>query len=45
MHKEIVKLGTGTVDHNNLSAFEAVTMSVVAILATTVGTIYGTLLF
>ncbi|OQA03655.1 MAG: hypothetical protein BWY68_00638 [bacterium ADurb.Bin400] len=45
MHKEIARVGSDTVDHNNLKAYEAVAMSVVAVLAITVGTIYGTMLF
>ncbi len=44
MDKEIIRIGTGKVNHNDLSAFEAITMGVVAILAITVGTIYGTML-
>ena len=32
------------VDYENLNAIEAVTMTVVAILAVTLGTIYGSLL-
>ena len=44
MRKEIAKVGSGQVDYDNLKAVEAVAMSVVAILAVTIGTIYGSLL-
>lgn len=39
--KEIARIGTDTVDHGQLTVIEAVSMSVVAILALTIGTIYG----
>jgi hypothetical protein len=45
LNKEIVRLGTGSVDHSNLKAYEAISMSVVAILAITIGTMYGDKLF
>lgn len=43
--KEVVRIGSKHVDHGNLNAIEAVSMSVVAILALTVGTMYGDKLF
>lgn len=45
MNKEVAKIGSDHVDHGNLKAFEAVSMSVVAILALTIGTMYGDKLF
>ena len=45
LHKEVVKIGSEHVDHNDLKAIEAVSMSVVAILAITIGTLYGDKLF
>ena len=41
LHKEVVRIGSEHVDHGNLKALEAVSMSVVTILAITIGTIYG----
>ena len=45
LHKDVVRVGTVNVDHTNLKPVEAVTMSIVAILAIAVGTIYGSILF
>lgn len=45
MTKEVARIGSNHVDHSNLNAVEAVSMSVVAILALTIGTIYGDKLF
>ena len=45
LNKEVVRLGSEHVDHGNLKALEAISMSVVAILAITVGTMYGDKLF
>lgn len=45
MTKEVARIGTKHVDHGNLEAIEAVSMSVVAILSLTIGTIYGSMLF
>jgi len=45
LKKEVFKIGTTPVDHKQLSAIEAIAMSVVAILAVTLGTIYGDMLF
>lgn len=45
MTKEVARIGSKHVDHGNLNAIEAVSMSVVAILALTVGTMYGDKLF
>lgn len=45
LQKEITRIGSTTVDHYNLKAIEAISMSIVAILAITVGTIYGDILF
>jgi hypothetical protein len=45
LNKEVVRLGTDYVDHKNLKAIEAISMSVVAILAITIGTMYGDKLF
>lgn len=45
LNKEIIRLGSENVDHNNLKAYEAISMSIVAILALTIGTIYGDKLF
>lgn len=42
--KEVARIGSKHVDHGNLDAIEAVSMSVVAILSLTVGTIYGSML-
>lgn len=44
MNKEVIKLGTKTVDFNKLDAIEAISMSVVAVLAIVVGVIYGSVL-
>ncbi len=43
--KEVARFGSKNVDHGNLTALEAVSMSVVAILALTIGTMYGDKLF
>jgi hypothetical protein len=45
LQKEVIRLGSKNVDHENLNAIEAVSMSVVAILALTVGTLYADKLF
>jgi len=45
LQKEIVRIGSEHVNHDNLNAIEAVSMSVVAILALTIGTMYGDKLF
>jgi len=45
LNKEVAKIGSSNVDHGNLNAIEAVSMSIVAILAITAGTIYGGMLF
>lgn len=45
LQKEIARLGSTHVDHSNLKTIEAVSMSVVAILAIAVGTMFGDLLF
>lgn len=45
LQKEVVRIGSEHVDHGNLKAIEAVSMSVVAILAITIGTLYGDKLF
>ncbi|MFA5926650.1 MAG: hypothetical protein WCT32_01825 [Patescibacteria group bacterium] len=45
LHTDIVRVGTKSVDHNDLSAIEATAMSIVAILSITLGTIYGSLMF
>lgn len=44
MRKEVARVGSETVDLDNLKAVEAVALSVVAILAVTIGTIYGSML-
>lgn len=44
MNREIVKIGTDHVNVDNLTAIEAISMSVVAVLAVTIGTIYGSML-
>ena len=44
MRKVIAQVGTEHVNLDNLKAIEAVSMSVVAILAVTIGTIYGSML-
>ncbi|MEK9156262.1 MAG: hypothetical protein AAB360_03085 [Patescibacteria group bacterium] len=45
LNTEIVRVGKKSIDHEDLNAFEAVSMSVVAILALLAGTTYGNLLF
>lgn len=45
LNKVVVKIGSEHVDHGNLKAYEALSMSAVAILAIAVGTIYGDMLF
>lgn len=45
MTKEVARIGSEHVDHGNLSAVEAVSMSVVAVLAITIGTMYADKLF
>ena len=44
MNREVAKLGTKYVDYDKLTAIEAVSMSIVAVLAVTIGTIYGSML-
>lgn len=45
LNKEVARIGSEHVDHGNLKAIEAVSMSVVAILALTIGTLFGDKLF
>lgn len=45
LNKEIARIGSGYVDHGSLKAYEAISMSIVAILAITIGTMYGDKLF
>jgi|BarGraNGADG00212_2_1021979.scaffolds.fasta_scaffold194732_1 hypothetical protein len=45
MTKEVARIGSKNVDHGKLEAIEAVSMSIVAVLALTVGTIFGAKLF
>lgn len=45
LNTEVAKIGSEHVDHGNLKAYEAVSMSLVAILALTIGTMYGDKLF
>jgi hypothetical protein len=45
LQKEVVRIGTKHVDHTSLNTVEAISMSAVAILALTLGTIYGDKLF
>ena len=45
LNKEIARIGTDYVDHSNLKAYEAISMSIVAILAITIGTMFGDKLF
>lgn len=44
MNREIARVGSKHVDCENLNAVEAVSMSIVAVLAVTLGTIYGSML-
>ena len=44
MDREIVRVGSKNVDVEKLDAVEAISMSVVAVLAVTLGTIYGSML-
>ena len=44
MNREIAKIGSKSVNYEKLDAIEAISMSVVAVLAVTVGTIYGSML-
>jgi len=45
MNEVVVKIGSSTVDHRNISAIEAVSVSAVAILAVMAGTMLGDKLF
>ena len=45
LNKEIVRIGSEHVDHNNLKPYEAISMSAVGILAITIGTLFGDKLF
>lgn len=45
LQKEVARIGSKNVDHDNLNAIEAISMSAVAILALTVGTLYADKLF
>jgi hypothetical protein len=45
LQSEVVKVGTKTLDYNNLKLYEAISVAVVAVLALTLGTIYGTILY
>ena len=45
MQKDLFKVGSKHVDHWNLKAYEAISMTVVGILSITLGQIYGSLLF
>ena len=44
MNREVIKIGTKNVDFEKLNAIEAVSMSIVAVLAVTIGTIYASML-
>jgi hypothetical protein len=44
MNRVVANCGTEHVDYDKLKAVEAVSMSVVAVLAVTLGTIYGSML-
>lgn len=44
MRRVVANIGTKHVDYENLNAIEATAMSVVAVLAVTLGTIYGSIL-
>lgn len=44
MNREIVRVGSKHVDYDQLTAIEAISMSVVAVLAVALGTIYGSML-
>lgn len=45
LHKDVVRVGTGQLDHGNIKTYEAIAMSIVAILSLTAGTLYGSMLF
>ncbi|HOX41004.1 MAG TPA: hypothetical protein PK263_02325 [bacterium] len=45
LQKEVIKVGTKTVDYEKLEHYEAVSIAVVGILSATIGTIYGSGLF
>lgn len=45
LQKEVFTIGTKPVDHTNLNAIEAISMSVVAVVALTLGTICADKLF
>ncbi|MCL5410558.1 MAG: hypothetical protein M1324_01740 [Patescibacteria group bacterium] len=45
LNKEVARIGSCHVDHENLKAYEAISMSLVAVLALTIGTMYGDKLF
>lgn len=45
LNSEVARIGSCHVDHGNLKAYEAISMSVVAVLALTIGTMYGDKLF
>ena len=44
MRRVVANVGSKHVDYDNLTAIEASAMSVVAILAITLGTVYGSIL-
>ena len=45
LHKEVFRIGSKHVNVNDLRPYEAVSMSLVAVLSIALGTIYGTMLF
>ncbi len=45
LHKDVARVGTEQFDHGNIQTYEAIAMSIVAILSLTAGTLYGSMLF
>ena len=45
LSKEVSRIGSVDVDHSNLGLVESVSMTAVAILAVTIGTSVGSMLF
>jgi len=45
LENEVCRLGSRHIDVNNLKAYEAVSMSLIAVLSITLGTIYGSMIF
>jgi|GEM_PF-1322868 len=45
LSKDVTQIGTKVLDYDNLKFYEAVSMTIVGVLAIALGTLYGTVLY